>query len=237
MRKACSTQSLYSPGVRRPDHVGAAQDQRLAVTPALGRGTGRQTRCQFTLLGFHLVEKPEEPTTSLDPHWGRAAGRRSLHQLLEALLARLAAVDVDRHDRSLTWNLRKNALGSPHAVTPTLGRAPAGRGDGRGLAHGRRPRGRARVPRVLLPAFEELERLLPPEERRVSRRAARGGASRGGAPPREAVERTCAGSTPWTRGERVHHGASGGGPRRGRRARARRASGGRSGACRSPSRT
>ena len=35
MRNACSTQSSYSAGVQQPDHVRAAEDQRLAVPPAL----------------------------------------------------------------------------------------------------------------------------------------------------------------------------------------------------------
>ena len=44
IRYACSTRSLYSAGVSRPDHVRPAEDQRLAVTPALHRPTLRSRR-------------------------------------------------------------------------------------------------------------------------------------------------------------------------------------------------
>ena len=38
MRKACSTQSTYSAGRQQADHVRPAEDQRLAVPPALRHG-------------------------------------------------------------------------------------------------------------------------------------------------------------------------------------------------------
>ena len=184
MRNACSTQSLYSAGVRSPimsvrprmsvlrfrqlsDTAGAlvplpsntrlllprdhaAREPTLALAKATGLGCGRvrtlawcsRRRSEAALLEgalddavpVHVARLPFRRESREEPYHvlraALAAGRRirrSPHQLLEPLLACLAAVRVDRHGRSLTYCVRVAPWPSRHR-RPSSGGSPRSKG-------------------------------------------------------------------------------------------------------------